>query len=332
MTHDSAFLEIRYTALSYTDPHKVRFRYRLEGLDERWTEAGPRRSAFYTQIPPGEYRFRVIACNNDGIWNEIGASMAIIVMPPFWMTWWFRALIGLAFLVAGPSAYFFRIAQLKRDKVRQEQFSRRLIESQERERRRIAAELHDGIGQQILVIKNRAELALRAAHGPERLREELREIAGSALSSINDIRAISHDLRPVHLEDFGLTETLRVLGEQLQAGSAVDWIVDIDDIDGVLPAGEEINFFRILQEGSKNILTHSGASHASLIVRREEETVTATLWDDGRGFDADAPRARPGMGLRGMEERVHALGGTLTLRSHPGDGTTVTVTVPIMRT
>lgn len=332
MPHDSAFLEIRYTALSYTDPHKVRFRYRLEGLDERWTEAGPRRSAFYTQIPPGEYRFRVIACNNDGVWNEIGASMAIIVMPPFWMTWWFRALIGLAFLVAGPSAYFLRIAQLKRDKVRQEQFSRRLIESQERERRRIAAELHDGIGQQILVIKNRAELALRDGRDPERLREELREIAGSALSSINDIRAISHDLRPVHLEDFGLTETLRVLGEQLQAGSAVDWIVDIDDIDGVLPAGEEINFFRILQEGSKNILTHSGASHASLIVRREEETVTATLWDDGRGFDADAPRARPGMGLRGMEERVHALGGTLTLRSHPGDGTTVTVTVPIMRT
>ncbi|NUN69349.1 MAG: hypothetical protein HUU02_06515 [Bacteroidetes bacterium] len=325
---DSTNLTLHYAALSFSDPAKVRYRFKLEGLDHDWTDAGTRRTAYYPNLPPGEWTFRVIASNNDGVWNTIGASIPVTVLPPFWMTWWFRTLIVLFFLVAGPSAYYLRVSQLEKEKRNQLRFAEQLIESQERERRRIAADLHDGIGQQILIIKNRAELAMAYVSDPSRMKDQLKEIAGSALSSINDLRGISHDLRPVHLEDFGLTETIRTLAEHLQAGSSIQWIVNVEEIDGILPKEKEINFYRILQEASKNILQHSGAMNASLIVRRTDNAAVATLWDDGRGFDAEGPQERPGMGLRGMVERARTFGGSVEVRSQPGNGTSITVTAP----
>lgn len=331
LSYDSASIDIHFAALSFTDPDKVRYRYKLEGIDNEWTEAGNRTIAYYTHLPAGRWTFRVIASNNDALWNTTGTSLTIVVTPPFWQTWWFSGLVLLFFLIIGPSIYYFRVTQLKHAQLRQQDFAEQLIGSQEKERRRIAAELHDGVGQQILIVKNRAELALKYVGDPERMREQLREIAESAMVSINDLRSISHDLRPVHLEEFGLTETLRTLGEQLQEGSSIRWIVSVDDIDGVLPKEKEINFYRIMQEGTKNILEHSAAANASLIVRRMEESVTATLWDDGSGFDPLLPKESAGLGLRGMEERTRTFGGILEVRSRPGEGTAITVTIDMLQ-
>jgi signal transduction histidine kinase len=146
-------LEIQYTALSWGRPQQVRFRYQMEGLDHQWVEAGTRRTAYYSHLPPGEYTFRVIADNGEGVWNTEGKSLRVVVPPPFYRTWWFVTLASLGVAVVLLLSYQYRIRQLKRAQAVQQAFSRQLIESQELERKRIAAELHDSLGQHMLIIK-----------------------------------------------------------------------------------------------------------------------------------------------------------------------------------
>jgi signal transduction histidine kinase len=208
-------------------------------------------------------------------------------------------------------------------------FAERLIDSQEQERRRIALELHDGLGQQILIMKNRAELALKNVTDPGATADQLREIAGAAVSSINDVRAISHGLRPVHLEQFGLTETVKNLFEQLVQTSAMEWISHVDDIDDIIPKEKQINFYRILQEGTNNILRHSSATQASIMIRRSDSEVILSIWDNGKGFDPGKKISGPGMGLSGIWERAHTLGGTNDVKTAPGEGTTIKIIIPI---
>jgi signal transduction histidine kinase/ligand-binding sensor domain-containing protein len=327
--HDSTILTIHYAALSFSDPSKVRYRFKLEGFDKAWTEAGLRRTAYYPNIPPGEWTFRVIASNNDGVWNTVGASIPITVLPPFWMTWWFRTLILLIFLVSGPLVYYLRVTTLQREKKAQRQFAERLIGSQEQERRRIAADLHDGLGQQILIIKNRVELAMKNVQDPVETEEQLKEIAESARSAINDVRTISHGLRPIHLEQFGLRETLVNLFDQVGETSSIEFVYHIDQIDGCIPSEREINFFRIIQEGINNILKHSDAAQASCMIRRTDPVITASLWDNGKGFDMTA--LKEGLGMTGIRERTKILGGISEVRSTPGQGTTVLITIPIQK-
>ncbi len=325
-SYNSADISIHYAALSYSDPEKVRYRYMLEGVNDSWIEAGQRRTAYYSNIPPGDWKFRVIASNNDGTWNIVGASLPITVRPPFWMTWWFRTLVVLFFFFSGPSIYYLRVTSLKKEKQAQLRFAEQMIESQEKERRRIAADLHDGLGQQILIIKNRVELAMKNVHDPQAIEEQLKEIAESARSSINDVRTISHGLRPIHLEQFGLRETLLHLCEQVRQTSSMECVHHIDEIDGLISHDKEINFFRIIQEGINNIMKHSGATQASFMIRRSDGVVTASLWDNGKGFEAST--VKEGMGLTGIRERAKILGGTCDIKSHPGEGTTVLIILP----
>ncbi len=329
LTYDSADVEIHYASLSYVDPTKIHYRFMIDGVDAHWNDVGDRTTAYYTNIPPGEWTFRVIASNNDGVWNETGDSMKITVTPPFWRTWWFYSLVGLFFIIMGPSAYYLRVTQLKKEKDQQQMFAERLIDSQEQERRRIAAELHDGLGQQILIIKNRAELALQTVTDPEKTIEQLREISGNAVRSMNDVRTISHDLRPVYLEQFGLHDTLENLCEQIKKTSSIACSFYIDQIDGIIPKDKEINFYRIVQEGINNILKHSQATEATFMVRKSDTELTVSLWDNGKGFDMHHESFSTGLGLQGIQERAKTLGGVCNIKSHPGEGTTVTVIIPI---
>ena len=207
---DSSF-EIQYTALSFLNPERIRFRYKLDRLDRDWIDAGSRRTAYYSHVPGGKYTFRVIAANADGVWNTADSSLAITVLPPFYETWWFRvlSLAGAIFLV-----YFavrYRVSQLKRANALQHAFSRELIASQESERKRIAAELHDTIGQRLVVIKNLALFFLRAQdetalkNGKVHLIKEISDQAGLAA---DESREISYNLRPFQLDRLGLSKAI----------------------------------------------------------------------------------------------------------------------------
>ena len=324
-------VEINYSGLSFINPELVKFKYKLEGLDEDWVDAGTRRTAYYSHLPPGRYRFKVIAANRDGVWNEQGASLEIVVLPPFWRTWWFVTLAACALAALVFAFYRRRIRQLQRAQAAQEAFSRQLIESQENERRRIASELHDSLGQSLVLIKNWALLGLRAtgAQG-ESARANLDEISTTATAAINEVREIAYNLGPYQLDRLGLARTIEEMVERVASSSPIRFSVEIDPLDGLFGKQAEINTFRIVQEAINNIVKHSAATSASLRIESDGARVTLTIRDDGRGFAPAAAGANGarGFGLLGLSERVRLLGGELAIQSEPGKGTTVHITLP----
>ena len=184
-------LVIRYTGLSFSAPEYVRFKYMLAGLDRDWTEAGPRRTANFSHLPPGRYTFTVAAANRDGVWSEGGASVRLHVIPPFYRTIWFRTVAALLLGGLVLAVYEWRVQRLRKAQAARESFSSQLIDSQEHERQRIAAELHDSLGQHLLIIKNRALLGVQATNGDGKARDQFDEIAASASLAIDEVRHIA---------------------------------------------------------------------------------------------------------------------------------------------
>ena len=322
-------LEIAYTGLSLIKPDQVRFRYKLEGLNNDWVEAGTRRVAYFPYLSPGSYTFRVLAANSDGIWNDTGASLRVVVAAPFYRTIWFMTLVALGIAATGHLAHRSRIAVMRRRQDDQAAFSRRLIESQEAERKRIAAELHDSLGQSLLVIKNRALLGGMSSADEGTAKEQFEEISLTASQAIDEARQIAYDLRPYHLDRLGLTQSLEEMIERVAASTSIRFTVNLPLLDGVFSKEGEAIFYRIVQESVSNIVKHSGSSEAVVAIRREEDAVTLTIRDNGKGFAAAGSAGSGGFGLIGLAERVQMLGGTYAMDTAPGRGTVITVTAPV---
>jgi signal transduction histidine kinase len=325
-------LEIRYTGLSFIKPEQIRFRYRLEGLDENWTEAGTRRAAYYPYLPPGRYTFRVIAANSDNVWNEQGAAIEIVVLPPFYRTSWFTVLVICALAVIAFVFYQRREARFKREQIAQQEFSRRLIVSQEAERRRIAAELHDSLGQHLLIIKNRAALGEQFAPNQSQTKEQFDEINAAAVKAIGEVRAIAYNLRPLNLERLGLTTVLEEMIENVGHSAGIQFSMDIEPLDNLFSPEDEISFYRIIQESVSNIVKHSGATKANVEIWRQDGELHTAIRDNGRGFNPEASinggKGR-GLGLTSISERVRMLGGMWTINSNVQQGTTLNIRVPM---
>ncbi|MEW6125522.1 MAG: two-component regulator propeller domain-containing protein [Acidobacteriota bacterium] len=324
-------LEIQYSGLSWSRPQQIRFKYMLMGLNSEWVEVGNRRTAYYPHLPPGEYTFKVIADNGEGVWNTQGKSLRIVVLPPFYRTWWFIGLIALAFLGLGTLAYQIRVRQLTRAKVAQEEFSRQLIASQEQERKRIAAELHDSLGQNLLVIKNWVTMAKRFLEPDSRAREPLEEVATTVSHSIEEVREIAYNLRPYHLDEMGLTEALSSMLERIAEASGIRLLIEIDPIDGLFSSESEINLYRVIQECANNIVKHSQATAAEFFIRRDSQQLLVEIRDNGKGFDLNQilNDKNRGFGLHGIAERVRLLGGKEAIQAVPGAGTTITIILEI---
>ena len=321
-------LEIHYTGLSFTAPQKVRFKYKLEGYDRDWVEARERRVAYYTQVAPGTYTFRVMAANNDGIWSTHDATIQVTVIPPFWRTWWFISLAVLSFFAMTVFAYRRRILKLKLANAAQQAFSRQLIESQESERKRIAAELHDSLGQQLLVIKNRALLALHTSESHEEAIGELNEISDATSHALDEVREIAYNLRPFQLDQLGLTKALESMLKKVSQTSGIQFSIMIDMIDDLYSKEAEINIYRIVQESASNIVRHSKATEAAFEIKRNARGVTLRIHDNGKGFASDPTTDRPrreGLGIAGISERARILGGKHEFHSTPGAGTTIII-------
>jgi signal transduction histidine kinase len=328
-------LEIRYAGLSFSRPEQVKFKYKLTGLDKSWVDAGTRRAAYFPHLPPGSYIFQVMAENGDGIWNTQGTSLRIDVIPPFWRTGWFIALGLLLVAATGTLAHRFHVMRLVKTAKAREMFSRQLLEAQERERKRIAAELHDGLGQSLLIIKNRALLAAGAVDDPETAKEQMDEISAASSHAVEEVREICYNLRPYQLDRFGLTKTLQSICQRASRTSGIDFHVDLDSLDGLFSQEAEASIYRIIQEGVNNTIKHSQATEADLLIRKRNDEVEIRIRDNGRGFISAAatttPQISPGFGLIGVAERVRMLGGTRVIESSPGSGTLITIKLPISR-
>jgi len=319
-------LRIQFTALDLSAPRKVRFRRWLEGYERDWTDAGGDRVAVYTKVPPGDYTFHVVACNSDGHWNQAGASLGFTILPAWWQTVWAQSACVLAVLGLALAYHRNRIRRLEVRRAEQEKFARRLIDSQESERRRIASELHDSLGQMLLIIKNRAFMGLKPNAHIESMREQLTEISTTSAQSIDEVRSIARGLRPYQLDRLGLTSALQDAAALVTGSGGLQVLAEIDRVDGLFPSEAEINIYRIVQEGLNNAVKHAAARSARLRVQREARILTIRISDDGRGFD---PSQIEGFGLAGIRERVQLLGGTMGVDSSPGKGTCLLVEIPL---
>jgi signal transduction histidine kinase/ligand-binding sensor domain-containing protein len=325
---DKENLEIQYTALSFINPKEIHFKYRLEGLDSKWVDAGTRRIADYSHLPPGRYRFHVIAENSDGVWNTDGGTLAITVLAPFYRTWGFLTFVLIMCVALAAIAWNWRISSLQRIQLAQQAFSQQLISSQESERKRIAVDLHDSIGQRLVVIQNLALFFLDSENKEDT--QPIHEITTEAVSAIEEAREISYNLRPIQLDRLGLTKALESVARTVSRASALPILTDIDNIDNVFSEEIRINLYRIVQESLNNVVKHAHATKASISIRRTSGRVLMTVSDNGSGFMADAHHSgKGGLGLTGMSERAHLLGGELEVRSTPGHGTIVVVDIPL---
>lgn len=328
-------LEIQYNALSFIKSDQIQFRYLMEGLDADWIEAGSRRTAYYSHMPPGKYVFRVIARNSDGVWNMAGRSLPVDVQAPFYRTWFFLTLLLLlgAMLIWAIANY--RVAQLKRAQITQHHFSQQLIASQEAERKRIAAELHDSLGQRLVVINNLALFFLRTYRDhfkDEEQADAVNEISAEATLAIEETRSIAYNLRPFQLDRLGLIKSIEGLVRTVSKSSGIHFTTDFTDIDELFPEELRINFYRIVQESLSNIMKHAQATEVSIRIARTVTTVVLTIQDNGRGFSPAGHAAQAGaggLGLTGMAERATLLGGRLKMRSEPTGGTVITVEIPL---
>jgi signal transduction histidine kinase len=243
------------------------------------------------------------------------------------------AVLGAVTLFA--TAWRYRVSRLERAQAIQQAFSRQLIASQEEERKRIAAELHDSLGQHLVIVKNLALLFLRA-QGEEAVSSgkmrAIEEISAEAALAIDETREISYNLRPFQLDRLGLTKAIEAIVRTASTASTITFSMELDNIDDVFPEGLRINFYRIVQESVNNIVKHAQATEASIRVKRTPNEVLLTIRDNGRGFTPEAikpERERSGLGLTGMAERARLLGGEFHTQPASGGGAIVSVRIPL---
>ncbi len=307
-------LEIRYTAISFTEPQNVRFRYRLEGFDPQWVEAGGERIATYTNLPPGRYKFRLSAASGTGPWTQKEAAVSFAIAPHFYQTGWFFAVVAGVVLGSGWGAYRLRVAHLEARSA--------VLE----ERNRLAGEVHDTLAQDLVGMVrflDRAEV-----DSPEPLREQLRRIREVARASLAEARRAIRALRSDAGETPELLPALREAVERAAAPYGATVEVRPVGLPRRLPWEIEGALLRIASEASANAARHGEARRIEIEIVFAPQTAALTIADDGSGFDPT--QRKPGsVGLLVMRERTERLGGRFAVDSSPGEGTRVRAEVPL---
>jgi len=322
--------EFHYTALSFVAPEKIRFQYRLEGWEKDWVDAdNSQRVADYSYIPPGNYTFQVRACNSDGIWNQTGASLTITVLPHVWQTWWFHLLATLAAvaLVAG-FVWFIsrRRLRLKLERVERQQ-------ALERERTRIAKDIHDHLGANL----TRISLLSQSAHGelenPAQAAAQLDRIYDTSRELTRSMDEIVWAVNPQH-------DTLDSLASYL-GNFAQEYLVSLHlrcrlDVPLHLPhwpitAETRHNVFLAFKETLHNVVKHSGATEVSISLTTDHAGFLLSVRDNGCGFDPAAVPIRPGRGngLQNLRARLQKIGGRCEIISAPGTGAEIKFLVAV---
>jgi signal transduction histidine kinase len=334
-------LEFAYTALSLTAPERVRFRHRLEGYDPDWTEAGPARVAVYPKLPPGQYRFQVIACNNAGVWNETGHALAFRIAAPFWRTWWFLSLAGIAFaalLAAG--VRFVSVRQLRRR-------LRRLEEAHaiDKERMRIAQDMHDEVGGKLSRISFLSDLARRSIVESSEASRQIDEVSEAARDVIRTVDEIVWAVSPRNDTLESLTHYICRHAEEFFELTAVELELELPAEFPAHRLSAEVrhNLFCAVKEALNNVLKHAQATNVRVAFVMKPAAFRVSITDDGVGFRAEetaaafgpagtgAPAVSRGDGLLNMHERMESIGGACVVESQPGQGTRAVFTVPLPR-
>jgi len=311
----------RYAGLSFVAPQKVRFKYRLDGFDRSWVDAGTRRVAYYTNVPPGKYRFQVLAANNDGVWSTSSASIAFRLEPYFYQTYWFYLLCAMLIVFIGWLVYRWRVQQVE------SRFSAVLAE-----RTRIAREIHDTLAQGFVGISVQLELVSQMlTASPQSVRGQLNQTRKLVRDSLSEARRSIWNLRSneAGVIDFAARFSTAIRGRT--AGMPLETTIQFTGTYRSLPEEIESELLKIALEAVANVLQHAEATRVEIQMQYDVARLHMLIEDNGAGFAAGLATSRPEghFGLIGMRERAEAIGAVFTLNSIPGAGTRISVEVPV---
>ncbi len=312
---------IEYAGLSFVAPQKIRFKYRLEGFDREWIDAGTRRVAYYTNIPPGRYRFRVLARNNDGIWNGSGAAFRFRLLPRFYQTYWFAAFILAALCLMGYATYRWRVREV-------EARFQAVLE----ERNRIAREIHDTLAQGFVAVSMQLEIVARTlASSASSAKLHLDEARTLVRDSLSEARTAIWELRSHSADNEDLAARLSNMAMRTAASSPVKVRCEVHGTYRPLRRAVEDQLVKIAQEAITNAVRHSSAENIGLQLLFNGKRWRMIIADDGRGFETLPGGSGPHghYGLKGMRERAEQIKAELTVHSTPGEGTKVLVEATI---
>jgi signal transduction histidine kinase len=346
LTYQQDFITFEFAALDFSAPQKNQYAYFLEGFDKNWVQSKDRRYVTYTNLPGGEYTFRVKASNSDGVWNAKGVSLPVIITPPIWEMWWFQGLGLAALAMITVTGFRWRLRTIRAQKtILEKQVTIRTAELQHQieqrekaeqalaekaaqeavtiERTRLARDLHDAVTQTLFSASLIAEVLpdiwdMNPAEGWKRL-EELRQLTRGALA---EMRTLLIELRPSALTEIPLSDLLRQLCESLIGRARLPIQLDVEGRQK-LPPDLQIGLYRITQEALNNIIKHARATQATVSLHINEK-VCLSIVDNGNGFDP-ACVSPDHLGLKIMRERAEAIGAEFSVYSAPGQGTQIFV-------
>ncbi len=310
-------LSFEYTGISFVSPQRVRFRYRLEGFDRAWVEAGTRRTAYYTSLPPAEYRFRVTARANDGVWSDDEAVVTFRLLPRFYQTYWFYFLLAAALALSVYAFYRWRVRQVEA------QFNAVLAE-----RNRIAREIHDTLAQGFVAVSLQLELLGRKLdQAPEGVRDLIKQTRELVQSSLNEARRSIWQLRSEGSDADDFRARLSRMASEITQRSGLKVQFQVLGTYRALPENIESELLKIGQEAVTNVVRHAHANEVKIDLAYDRKKVRMTIADDGQGFAGDVNSSGPEghFGLRGMRERAAQIGAELNVKSRLGEGTEIDI-------
>jgi signal transduction histidine kinase/ligand-binding sensor domain-containing protein len=315
-------LEIDYTALSLVAPEKIRFRIKLEGRDPDWKDVGNERKAFYNDLPPRRYRFRVMACNNSGVWNEAGASFDFSIDPTYYQTTWFKIACAAAFLTLLWGIYRLRLYQLARE------FNLRL-EERVGERTRLARDLHDTLLQSFQGLMLRLQVVDELLP-PGKAKEQLEQTLERADQAIVEGRSAVHDLRSSTTTTNDLAQAVRAVADELATEGSPTFRLVVEGAARDLRPILRDDLYRIAREALRNAFNHSQASRIEAEITYGDRLLRLRIRDDGRGIPPEILEGgRSGhYGLSGIRERARQTGASLDIWSSVGAGTEIDLSIP----
>jgi signal transduction histidine kinase/ligand-binding sensor domain-containing protein len=321
-------IQIDYTALSFVTPENVRFRYRLEGVDRDWVDAGTQRVAQYAHISPGRYYFKVIACNNDGVWNDTGAAIGLVMQPHVWETLWFKALaVTATFTVMGASLV---LILRRRHRLQIQRLERQ--QTLERERARIARDLHDELGIGLTEIGLLGDLAgaPNLSGNGETSRTYLNEIVDRARELVVLLDEIVWAVNPANDSSQSLSDYFLKYAQTLLRRGSIRCRLDVTEPfpNYGLNSEERHQLFLAFKEALNNVIRHSAATEVQISLSILAEELTIKVQDNGRGLKTTQAQGSQD-GLNGMRDRMTQLGGHCEVTENADGGACVRLTVPV---
>jgi signal transduction histidine kinase len=341
LRYDQNFFSFDFTALEFLNSSAIRYAYKLEGVDNDWVYCGNNRTANYTKVHSGTYTFFVRSTNVEGTWNRDAISIPVVILPPWWQTWWFRVVIF--FVCVGLTMLALRFYMKQKLRAQQEEIQKQqitellntqeikslnaMMDGQEKERKRIAADLHDRIGSSLSAIKLHFTSFAKTTGVDTENREQFSRVNAMFDNVVKEVRQVSHDLASGVLMKFGVVSALKDLNEGIESSGNMKVNLYTHGLDERLDHRTEISLYRITQELISNVLKHAQAKEINVHLNRQDGHISLMVEDDGIGFDPK--KASGGIGMRNIRSRVTQAHGTIFFDSSPGKGCTVTIEIPL---